>query len=110
MKWMGGWSVRDYENAPADLTDEIVALMLEEHQRYEDAKRGRRGGGGTQSMPEPRAVERSLPTFVDPRTGHEVITKHKDDGTIVQHRKIEDGEKILWALTGKRPKSFQGKL
>lgn len=108
MKWMGGWSVHDYEDAPADLTEEIVSMMWAEHERYEEMRRGQKGS--SRDFNEPRPAAKPLPTQIDPKTGREVVTKTKEDGAVVTHRKVEDGEAILWSLTGKRPKSFQGKV
>ena len=123
MKWMGGWTRAEYEDASADLTDEIVAMMIAEHERAEEAYRGSHGASrrsdfrverdqkgearivaGTSEDPK----ERVIAIGTDPRTGREVVTKVKEDGTVVKHRKIEDGEAILHAMFGK-PKSFQNK-
>jgi len=49
-------------------------------------------------------------TEIDPRTGYELVTTHRPDGTVVKHRKPEEGELFLWKLTGKVPKSWQGKV
>jgi len=46
----------------------------------------------------------------DPETGHETVTTRRPDGTVVTHRKPEEGELFLWRMTGKIPKSFQGKV
>ena len=46
----------------------------------------------------------------DPETGRETVTTRRPDGTVVTHRKPEEGELFLWRFTGKVPKSFQGKV
>lgn len=115
MKWMGGWTPADYDAAPVGLTDEVIALMLEEHQAYEDAKAGRRSSSSSGRIhresvetPAPAAVPGQIAAGVDPRTGREVVTVTKPDGTVVKHRKIEEGERIIHQMFGK-PKSFQNK-
>ena len=115
---MGGWSVEEYDAAPADLTDEIVEAMQAEHDRYEEIRRGRKGGGSPPRAESPRIAKEATPAKpaekviaaeVDPHTGRKMVTKVKEDGTVVKHREIEDGERILWAFVGKTPKSFEGK-
>ena len=111
---MGGWTPADFDEASADLTEEVVRMMIEEHQAFEDAKAGRRSAPKDAIPPRVQKAAPSAPAIaargaeIDPRTGREVVTVTKPDGTIVKHRKIEEGEQVLWRIFGK-PKSFQNK-
>ena len=122
MRWMGGWSIHDYENAPAKLTDEILRVMEEEYNRIEairsksksrdSAFRVERDASGKAHIIKDSTASQNppatAPTAIDPRTGREIVTKVKEDGTVVTHRVIEPGEALIHTMFGK-PKSFQGK-
>lgn len=67
-------------------------------------------------LPEERIAARAAPerrpegVAVNPRTGFEEVASTRSDGTVVRHRKIEEGERFLWTLVGRPPKSWEGKV
>lgn len=88
---------------------------LEEH--YRSNRKGPLPPSRVQVGPKPTSgpaqesqTVQQEPAGVDSRTGRELVTTRRPDGTVVRHRRIEDGELFLWKLTGKVPKSWQGKI
>lgn len=123
MKWMGGWGWREFLSAPAELVDEAERMIQAEAEEIERIRMG-----NSRSRPAPFRADRdhsgrariaktespekepraALKTEIDPRTGREVVTTVRPDGSVVKHRKIEEGEQLLHMMFGK-PKSFQNK-
>ena len=121
MKWMGGWSWSQYLSAPAELVEEAERLMFAEAEALEEIRKGHgrnrspfhverdaRGRPAIVKDEPAKEPERIAAVEIDPRTGRQIVTKVKEDGTVVKHRKIEEGELIIHRLFGK-PKSFQNK-
>jgi hypothetical protein len=123
MKWMGGWTLSDYENAPHGLIDDILLAIDRENKQIEeirkksgaksdsDSYRVDRDASGKPkivSIDKDAVAATTSKSEVDPKTGREVVTKVKPDGSVVKHRKIEAGELLIHQIFGP-PKSFQGK-
>jgi len=119
---MGVTSWQDYLELPADIVDEASALMNYEHEERKRSERHYRNVRG-QKNPPPYSPQPYVspfaskleepepePTYTNERTGREMVRREKGDGTVVTHRKIEDGELILWNIVGRVPPSFRGKI
>jgi hypothetical protein len=125
MKWLGVTSWGAYQDLPADIVDEAIGLM---HYEYEEDRRRerhyRQHRGSKSSRPPPYIPEEyvsptiapvvedkdELPVELDERTGREFVVREKPDGTIVKHRQVSEADMLMWTLTGKIPKSWQGKV
>lgn len=120
-----GWSWEDYQQAPEDLTDEIVRHIHAEYERSRKTSRGRGKLGG--SIPDfsvrvdRDSVGRASVSAgvqateskdegvvaVDSK-GREVVTKTLADGTVVTHRRKTPAEELIHSMYGP-PKSWKNK-
>ena len=122
MKWLGIGDWDSYMDLPADVVLESIHLMHYEHdedrrreQHYENHRNTK--GRTPKYHPKDYVSPLSLPPerssdeekIIDEH-GHERVVRRKKDGTTVRHREITPADIQMWALAGRVPKSFRGKV